>query len=496
MNQLLSIVDDKLVINKLRIEWTEGSLTHAGSLNVTGLAKFDDNVELTKDISVAGTIVADTINVKHIICDEKGGANDPLAFTANTEKELDGRGLQFVDGNAVHQFIYKVGGKFWTNQNLEIAKNNKLIIDGAPVVSFDTLGPTVTSSNLKQVGTLKELTVSGPMKVGGFAYFNESLNRLGLNTEAPNATLAIQDNGVEIILGSQKNETAAIGTYTSSNLEIITDNVARITVAKDGEVVIGHPKFKNGVLRVHGTLHVTDLVADTRLERSTPLEFKGTKDNSIYGKGIIWSGQGSEKQFIYSANPDRITSTDSIDLAVGKYFAVNGKVVLGADHLGNDVIYSSLTRLGVLETLKVSGSSEFDTLSASAVYLGSSEFRDSRLNVNSRFEIQADHVGEFVIDANGSITVGNSQNKNRKVSIFGTVGIGVNNPESGFGLTVAGPVSIDDKKFIKGSAIPTDGVFNKGDICWNTEPLSSSYIGWVCIVSGTPGQWKPFGLIG
>jgi len=496
MTQLLSIVDDKIVIDKLRIEWTEGSLTHAGSLEVVGTTKLNDSVTLAKNIDIAGTITADTINVKHIICDEKGGGADPLAFTANTEKELDGRGLQFVDGNSVHQFIYKVGGKFWTNQNLEISKNNKLIIDGAPVVSFDTLGPTITSSNLKQVGTLKELTVSGPMQVAGFAYFNESLNRLGLNTEAPNATLAIQDNGVEIILGSQKIETATIGAYTSSNLEIVTDNIARITVAKDGEVVIGHPKFKNGVLRVHGTLHVTDLVADTRLERSTPLEFRGTKDNSIYGKGIVWSGQGSEKQFIYSAEPDRITSTDSIDLAAGKYFAINGKVVIGSNNLGNDVIYSSLTRLGVLETLKVSGSSEFNTLSASAVYLGSSEFRDSKLNVNSRFEIQADNVDEFVIDSNGSITIGNSQNKNRKVSIFGSVGIGVNNPEAGIGLTVAGPVSLDDKKFVKGSTIPTEGVFNKGDICWNTEPLSSSYIGWVCIVSGTPGQWKPFGLIG
>jgi len=496
MNQLLSIVDDKLVINKLRIEWTEGSLTHAGSLEVVGATKFNDNVDLTKNINVAGTITADTINVKHIICDEKGGATDPLAFTANTEKELDGRGLQFVDGNALHQFIYKVGGKFWTNQNLEISKNNKLFIDGAPVISFDTLGPTVTSSNLKQLGTLKELTVSGPMKVGDFAFFNESLNRLGLNTEAPNAALAIQDNGVEIILGSQRIETASIGTYTSSNLEIVTDNIARITVAKDGEVVIGHPKYKNGVLRVHGTLHVTDLVADTRLERSTPLEFRGTKDNSIYGKGIVWSGQGSEKQFIYSANPDRITSTDTIDLAVGKHFAIGGKLVIGADSLGHDITHSNLTRLGVLETLAVSGSSEFNTLSSSAVYLGTTELRDSKLNVNSRFELQADNVNEFVIDANSSITLGNSQNRNRKVSIFGTVGIGVNNPETGIGLTVAGPVSFDDKKFVKGSAAPQEGVFNKGDICWNTDPVSSSYIGWVCIVSGTPGQWKPFGLIG
>jgi hypothetical protein len=53
-----------------------------------------------------------------------------------------------------------------------------------------------------------------------------------------------------------------------------------------------------------------------------------------------------------------------------------------------------------------------------------------------------------------------------------------------------------NKKFFTGTAIPTSGTFNKGDICWNSNPQESSYIGWVCIIEGTPGEWLPFGAIG
>ena len=86
MNQLLSIVDDKLVIDKLRVKFTEGPLTHAGSLEVIGTSQFNDNVSMARNINVVGSITADTINVKHIITEESGGVRDPFAFTANTEQ--------------------------------------------------------------------------------------------------------------------------------------------------------------------------------------------------------------------------------------------------------------------------------------------------------------------------------------------------------------------------------------------------------------------------
>jgi hypothetical protein len=46
-----------------------------------------------------------------------------------------------------------------------------------------------------------------------------------------------------------------------------------------------------------------------------------------------------------------------------------------------------------------------------------------------------------------------------------------------------------------GSAIPTTGTYNKGQIILNTAPNAGGYLGWVCVTGGTSGTWKGFGLI-
>ena len=51
------------------------------------------------------------------------------------------------------------------------------------------------------------------------------------------------------------------------------------------------------------------------------------------------------------------------------------------------------------------------------------------------------------------------------------------------------------QKVESGASVPIAGNWQEGDRIYNTAPTSGSYIGWVCTVAGTPGIWKPFGLI-
>lgn len=46
-----------------------------------------------------------------------------------------------------------------------------------------------------------------------------------------------------------------------------------------------------------------------------------------------------------------------------------------------------------------------------------------------------------------------------------------------------------------GTAAPTTGYWNLGDIVFNSNPTSGGYVGFVCITAGTPGTWKTFGAI-
>ena len=94
-----------------------------------------------------------------------------------------------------------------------------------------------------------------------------------------------------------------------------------------------------------------------------------------------------------------------------------------------------------------------------------------------------------------SIEIGSKTNNRKPVKIFGTVSVGVNNPDPTLSFSVAGDVSIGNKRFTNATSSPTTGSYELGDICWNSNPVVANYIGWVCVVAGNPGQWLPFGEI-
>jgi hypothetical protein len=45
------------------------------------------------------------------------------------------------------------------------------------------------------------------------------------------------------------------------------------------------------------------------------------------------------------------------------------------------------------------------------------------------------------------------------------------------------------------TAPPTAGVWNVGDMVYNSAPVAGGSMGWVCVTAGTPGTWKTFGGI-
>ena len=45
------------------------------------------------------------------------------------------------------------------------------------------------------------------------------------------------------------------------------------------------------------------------------------------------------------------------------------------------------------------------------------------------------------------------------------------------------------------SAAPTSGTWQSGDIIFNHNPTDGQPVGWICIIAGEPGTWRPFGQI-
>ena len=62
-------------------------------------------------------------------------------------------------------------------------------------------------------------------------------------------------------------------------------------------------------------------------------------------------------------------------------------------------------------------------------------------------------------------------------------------------MTKGDLINRSNKRWTTGSAVPSSGNWNPGDIVWNTVPSIGGSVGWVCVEAGTPGTWKAFGPI-
>lgn len=263
-----------------------------------------------------------------------------------------------------------------------------------------------------------------------------------------------------------------------------------------------------------------DLLASNEVDPSE-LSYVNFK-NDIEGKGLLWSGDGYTKQFVYKAAQGKFFSSENIDVAKGKGFMANGIKVLDEQELGPTVTKSNLREVGRLRGLLVDGdvsinqyvffNSSTDQLGIGTeephaavsicdqeveVIIGSREYGVGAIGTyNSKdLEIVTDNTPRITIGLNGNIELGNKNFGPVKVTVNGTLGIDVNNPDPRAKLHVNGAIKFNDKIHIGGTEPPQGGTYNVGDIMWNSAPRPNSHIGWVCISAGNPGVWNPFGLI-
>lgn len=680
MAQLFNIEDDKVVINKLQLKYLEGTVLHAGQLEIAG------GVHIQHNLHVVGTITADTFNVKNLVTDN-GSLDSVGQWIYTTEAELNGKGFSWSWTQGSSQLQFRTGQRLWATANLDLAPEFSYQIDNTPVISLEKLGDTVVDSNLRSVGTLNDLVVSGDTSIGEFVFFDSGFSRLGIGTDQPNSSISIFDNNVEITIGSPANDVAKIGTWSCSDLSLVTDNLARVTIKNNGEVHVASESNPNGVLRVYGTIyadrivsdfsipqidvradkvainklvlrylegsiihagsldvlgttniqnnlsvsgsinasninadtitvknliaesggpavvafnHITEqdslvvfsedidltpersykingqkvldsnrlgdqiiassltslgtlknlvvdgstlfkdtveigrivintdtissqnsltlssggfvginiaanniitfgadnnpadvvikgslkvnqIITDTRIEKTSSLEFKGDDENTVYGKGLVWTNTTTVGQFMLVANPDRVWSSNSLDLKEGQGYYVNGQMVIDSQQLGSTVTKSNLTSVGLLDSLAVGGLTSVNTINASNINIG-----DTTLNSNG-----ITNNGLVLTADSDYITIG-SYNNARPVKVASKLSIGINNPDPDVGLQVLGDVKFDGKKFTNSATMPAPSTGQIGDICWNSAPYAGGYVGWICI---SPGQWNGFGLI-
>ena len=367
----------------------------------------------------------------------------------------------------------------------------------------------------------KDLTVSGVLRA------NLDLDYFELVKQIPKRALS-----GDLIAGGTIKNFASSGikdSATSVKLNITDDRIyiddlevknlkGSVSVEKD---LTAENISVSGTIKA-GKIEVQELKADLRLEKTTPLEFKTSAENPVYGKGLIWTGTGSTKQLLLQKDPDRIYTTENFDLLSGKSYMIDRVKVIDQTSLGPTVVKSNLKEIGSLRKLVVLGDVNFNDVlffnsSTNRLSFGTEQpnatfsivensielmlgIKDKASAVVGTYgyhnvDIVTDGTSRLTIGNNGNILLGNKNNNPIQVSVHGKLSVGVNNPDPSVDLHINGSVRFNNKLQTHGVTPPSSGFYNVGDIVWNSEPKRSQPVGWVCTRSGTPGDWNPFGII-
>lgn len=109
-------------------------------------------------------------------------------------------------------------------------------VKGENVIYDNTIGSTITESNLQKVGVLRELQVKGESLFNNSVYISDK--RLGINTLEPGAVLAVWDDEVEVQVGKRKKDTAQIGSIRNQTVVLTSNNKDNLTLNTDGSVSV------------------------------------------------------------------------------------------------------------------------------------------------------------------------------------------------------------------------------------------------------------------
>ena len=232
---------------------------------------------------------------------------------------------------------------------------------------------------------------------------------------------------------------------------------------------------------------------------STGIEDRSTSTQITIQDGVVEVAKDLHIKGKISADRLEYVSAQVPKLNVKTAVMIDNNEVLWKDRLGSIVKTSNLEEVGVLKSLQVSKtlfvaegrvgvntrtpSSEFSVLSNGheiiTRHTGETGYVGS--HTHTPFSIGTDNTPRLTVKSNGDITVA------------GNVGIGVLNPKEK--LEISGNIKFADVIFSSDHQVPTKGTWSTGSIVWNNKPAKGLPAGWICIKGGTPGGWRPFGIV-
>jgi hypothetical protein len=229
---------DKKIVKKLQ---TRGIEDHAQQLELTVL---DENVVVENCLTANRLDIVTSAKIKELTV--TGSINTDNRAWQTLSKDISDKTLNQLNTQWRESLISDVENKI-RERGIDFTQ---VQIDGVRVVAGDTLSRKITNSSLQNVGTLKNLTVSGETHL--YNTISVLNKRIGINTQEPEMALSVWDEEVSILAGKFKDKSAYLGTGRLQNLVIGVNRTPAIEIDVDGVTAV--KKLRVGVHRIsHAT---------------------------------------------------------------------------------------------------------------------------------------------------------------------------------------------------------------------------------------------------
>lgn len=193
--------------------------------------------------------------------------------------------------------LTQLDDRLYSSNSIDLPKDNNYRINNRVVLSTTTLGQEVRQSSLTTVGTLENLKTEGSLNVDNFIFYDDINMRLGVGIETPNGALSIGSIEHEFVINNNEVGKFHLGSWTTSEISIITDNTTRIHITESGRITL-HDRVK-----VEGKLgvNINNVSADVDLDVAGAMRFDGKKMES--GKTAPKDGTYKKGDIVWNNNP-------------------------------------------------------------------------------------------------------------------------------------------------------------------------------------------------
>jgi len=311
------------------------------AINVTGISTVGQADATTLKVSGISTFTG-TVDINGAI-DADGGAN-----IAGGETTLSSATVSDLTDNRI--VIAGTGGSLEDSGNLTF-NGSKLTVTGNAQVTSDldvdgganiSGGETVLSS-----ATVSDLTDNRVVIAGTSGALEDSGNLTfdGTTLAVTGAATVdnIQINGNEI---------------DTSSGNLVLDSAGGTTTLDDNVIVSGN-------LTVNGTQTIINSTTVSIDDKNFQVATGAADDAAANGAGFTVDSGDGDKTINFEATGDNWGFSENINLASGKVLKHNNTSILSSTTLGSSVVNSSLTSVGNLSTLDVTGATNLNATTQS-----------------------------------------------------------------------------------------------------------------------------------